>query len=58
MGCRDREKYAAYMASSNKKNKRNLLESDSENKVADILWFIVYWIFAGGLPIQILAVPH
>ena len=35
------EKYTAIMASSNKKTKWNLSESDSENEVADFLRFIV-----------------
>ena len=35
------EKYAAHMASSNKKSKRNLSESDSENEAADFPKFIV-----------------
>ena len=35
------EKNTAYMASSNKKTKRNLSESDSENKAADFPRFIV-----------------
>ena len=35
------EKYTAYMASSNKKTKRNLSESDSENEAADFPRFIV-----------------
>ena len=34
-------KYTAYMASSNKKSKRNLSESDSENDAADFPRFIV-----------------
>ena len=35
------EKYTADMASSNKKTKRNLSESDSENEAADFPRFIV-----------------
>ena len=35
------EKYTAYMASSNKKTKWNLSESDSENEVADFPRFLV-----------------
>ena len=35
------EKYTAYMVSSNKKTKRNLSESDSENEAADFPRFIV-----------------
>ena len=35
------EKYTASMASSNKKDKRNLSESDSENEAADFPRFIV-----------------
>ena len=35
------KKYTAYMASSNKKTKRNLSESDSENEAADFPRFIV-----------------
>ena len=35
------EKYTAYMASSNKKTKLNLSESDSENEAADFPRFIV-----------------
>ena len=38
---RARKKYIAYMASSNKKSKRNLSESDSENEAADFPRFIV-----------------
>ena len=39
--CRASEKYTPYMASSNKKTKRNLSESDSENEAADFPRFIV-----------------
>ena len=35
------EKYTSYMVSSNKKTKRNLSESDSENEAADFPRFIV-----------------
>ena len=38
---RDSEKYTAYIASSNKKVKRNLSESNSENEAADSTRFIV-----------------
>ena len=39
--CRASEKYTVYMASSNKKSKQNLSESDSENESADFPRFIV-----------------
>ena len=38
---RTNEKYTAYKASSNKKSKRNLSDSDSENETADFPRFIV-----------------
>ena len=41
MECRASEQYTAYMASSNKKSKQNLLKSDSGNKAADFPRFIV-----------------
>ena len=41
VGLRTSEKYTAYLASSNKKTKQNLSESDSENEAADFPRFIV-----------------